>query len=365
MFKKTMPCLLTAVLGAGLIATSTYAQDAAPVEAPKYVAPGPYSPSWSDSGIAQIADALTGTWKTTTAIDGGDIIMMNVAPAPVDDLTDTLYVESVRADTPWEPYRRSVFQLYRYKGDIRLRTYEFAVGEVAQGVFDGMGMATDLFPDLTAEDLIATLDVELESTPSGFTGATPYPYPTGVAGAVEMTSSMTLDGDSMSVADRGFDADGNVVWGADTNSAYTFTRSDAYATVTRLDDGMVMIDYVGGDNGIIPQNGDQLHVHYHGYLANGNQFDSSYSRNQPFVFTYPPMTRAITGWGIGMEGFAMGNHRKMLIPAYLGYGASGNPRANIPSDSRLLFNAYMAQIDHVEGQPAATDEIDHTGHNHD
>ena len=355
MFKKSMPRLFVAVIGATLSMNAAYAQDSAPAETPKYEAPAPYSPSWSDDGIAKIADALSGTWKTASEVNGEDAIMMSVSPAPVENLNDTFYVESVRASTPWEPYRQAIFQLYRYKGNIRLRTYEFAIGDQAQGVFNSMGSATELFPELSADDLIATLDVELQSTSSGFTGATPYPYPTGVAGAVEMTSSITLDGDSMSVADRGFDADGNVVWGADANSAYTFNRSEPYTTVTRSDDGMVIIDYSVAENGIQPQEGDRLHVHYDGYLTDGTRFDSSYARNQPFVFTYPPRNRAISGWGIGMDGYPMGNHRKLVIPGYLGYGTTGNPRVNIPPNATLLFNTFMAHIDHIEAEPAETE----------
>jgi hypothetical protein len=368
MFKECFPCVMSAVLCTGMTASFASAQDAPVESAPSYVAPDAYAPSWSDEGIAAIASQLSGTWKSASEFEGGVTLSMAIAPAPVSGMSDTLYVESVRSNTTWEPYRRAIFQLYRYKGDIRLRTYDFAIGDTAEGLFDGMWAATELFPALTHEDLIATLDVELESSSSGFTGATPYPYPTGVAGAVEMTSSVILDGDTLSVADRGFDASGNVVWGSESDSVIRFDRSDAYAEVTRRDDGMVIIDY-GGDNGIVPSDGDQLHVHYYGYLGDGTLFDSSYLRNQPFVFEFPPGTRAITGWGIGMEGFAMGNHRKMVIPGYLAYGERGNPRANIPPNTMLYFNAFMAHIDHVDAAPVestGTDSADpHAGHDHD
>jgi len=356
MFKEYV---LSAVMCAGMSATLVNAQDTASQPAtPKYVAPKPYAPNWSDDGIATIASQLTGTWKSAEPVDAGEFISMSIAPAPVDGMSDTLYVESVRSSTPWEPYRQAIFQLYRYKDGIRLRTYDFALGDVRKGVFNGTSLATELFPKLSNEDLIATLDVELQPTSTGFTGATPYPYPTGVSGAVEMTSSVTLDADTLSVADRGFDSNGKVVWGADTDSVIRFERSEPYASVTRRDDGIVIIDYPG-DDGIIPSKGDQLHVHYDGYLADGTRFDSSYVRNQPFVFEYPPATRAITGWGIGMDGFMMGHHRKLLIPGYMGYGVRGNPRANIPPNAMLIFNTFMAQIDHTEpAPPAETKPID-------
>ncbi len=336
-------CLLSTAMCAGMLSGIASAQNqAAQPEMPAFDAPAKYTPSWSDEGIAKVADQLSGTWASTDTV-GGSKVMMTVAPVPVDGMSDTLFVESVRAETPWAPYRRAMFQLYRYKGEIRLRTYEFAVGSASTGLFDGMWAATEYFPTISSDDLIATLDVELEMTPNGFAGSTPYPYPTGVGGAVEMTSSMTLDGDSLSVADRGYGADGSVVWGADANSAVEFQRAQPYAQVDRRPDGMIIVSY-GPEGGNTPSEGDELHVHYDGYLLDGTRFDSSYARDLPFVFQYPPGTRAITGWGLGMEGFAADSHRKLIIPGYLGYGERGNPRANIPGDATLVFNVWMAHI---------------------
>ncbi|MFG0244563.1 MAG: CpcT/CpeT family chromophore lyase [Phycisphaerales bacterium JB052] len=361
-------CLLSTVMCAGLMSGVAGAQSEDTTQ-PAFEAPSLFAPDWSDDGIAQVAKKLTGTWASSGSV-GGSQLMMAVAPAPVEGMSDTLYVESVRADTPWAPYRRAMFQLYRYKGEIRLRTYEFAVGSVSAGLFDGMWAATEYFPEISADDLIATLDVELETTQNGFVGSTPYPYPTGVGGAVEMTSSMTLDGDTLSVADRGYGADGSIVWGADADSAVEFKRTNSYASVDRRPDGMIIVDY-GPENEVEPQDGYELHVHYDGYLLDGTRFDSSYSRDLPFVFQYPPGTRAITGWGIGMEGFDKDSHRKLIIPGYLGYGDMGNPRANIPGNATLVFNVWMAHIEPLQANPTSghththDDGTVHEGPDHD
>ncbi|HCT46105.1 MAG: hypothetical protein CMJ35_07190 [Phycisphaerae bacterium] len=361
-------CLLSTVMCAGMMTGIAGAQSEETTQ-PAFEAPSLYAADWTDEGIAQVAQQLTGTWASSGNV-GGSQLMMAVAPAPVEGMSDTLFVESVRADTPWAPYRRAMFQLYRYKGEIRLRTYEFAVGAVSAGLFDGMWAATEYFPEITADDLIATLDVELETTANGFVGSTPYPYPTGIGGAVEMTSSMTLDGDTLSVADRGYGADGSIVWGAEADSAVEFKRADAYAAVDRRPDGMIIVDY-GPENEVEPQDGYELHVHYDGYLLDGTRFDSSYSRDLPFVFQYPPGTRAITGWGIGMEGFDKDSHRKLIIPGYMGYGDMGNPRANIPGNATLVFNVWMAHIEEVaasatSGQTHTHDDgTVHDGPDHD
>ncbi len=318
--------------------------------------PEAYAPDWSDNDIALIAKQLSGSWKSAEAIESGRQadgsvatvnIVLSISPAPVNGLRDTLYVEIAHAETPWAPYRQTIFQLYRYKGKVRLRTYEFAVGADSLGVYTAMGAVPEYFPELSSTQLIATLDMDLEPTSTGFTGSTPYPYPTGSGGAVEMTSSLTLDGDTLSTADRGYDANGNIVWGAGADGSYTFERAEPYVTVTKRDDGMAILQF--GDSGEkVVQPGDTMHVHYSGYLTDGRQFDSSWPRGVPIAFPYPPGQGAITGWGIGMEGFALNGRRKLVIPGHLGYGEHGNPRADIAPNATLIFDVYLADIQHAE-----------------
>lgn len=340
-----------------ILASPALAQDqpAAPTENPSGLV-DLYQPAWSSPEIAQIARRLTGTWRTEDSIEsmqGEDgqskpvYIVMSIAPAPVQGMTDTFYVESARTDSPWAPYRRAIFQIYPYKDGHRLRTLELAVGKASLGIFNGMTAAPEHFPDLTADQLIATIDLDLTPTDTGFTGKSPYPFPTRIGGAVEMTSEITLDEDVLTVADRGFDADGNVVWGAGENGVYLFERAQGVAAITRRDDGMVILDY-GGASGPIVANGDQMSVHYEGFIRNLTRFDTSYDRGAPFTFPYPPGTRAIAGWGIGMDGLAQGARRKLIIPGDLGYGPNGNPRANIPGNAALYFNIHLINIDRAQ-----------------
>ncbi len=318
--------------------------------------PEPYAPSWSDNDIALIAKQLSGSWKTTDPIENGrnddgsvatTDLLISIAPVDVEGMSDTLYIESALADTPWAPYRQAIFQLYRYKDKVRLRTYELTVGQTSIGVYSAMWAAPEYFPDLAASQMIATLDVELEPASNGFTGSTPYPYPTGSGGAVEMTSSITLDGDTLRTADRGYDAQGNVVWGAGEESAYTFERIGSYVFVDKRTNGLAILTFgEAGDK--YAEVGDRMAVDYSGYLMDGTMFDSSYSRGRPFAFPYPPGRGAIQGFGEGMEGFALNTHRKIVIPGPIGYGESGNPRAGIAPNSTLLFNVHLAEIQRAE-----------------
>ncbi len=371
--RTALAALMLATIGSPALAQDD--ENAVPTRPADSLAQPPYQPEWSSSEIAQVAKHLAGTWRTQEPIDsmpdadGQSVpvyLAMSVAPVQVTGLADTLYVETARTDTPWSPYRRAIFQIYPYRDGLRLRTYELAVGQAAEGAFNGMHAATEHFPDLGAEDLIATIDLDLTLQPSGFTGQTPYPFPTGLGGAVEMTSTLSIDGDALSVADRGYNAQGEIVWGAEEDGVYFFERGNGLVSTDRRDDGMVILDY-GGASGPIVANGDQMHVHYEGFLASGARFDSSYDRNQPFVFAYPPGARAIAGWGLGMDGMAVGARRKLIIPGHLGYGPGGNPRANIPGDATLYFNIHLVHLDRPQAggaQPDHADHDDHTGHDH-
>ena len=68
--------------------------------------------------------------------------------------------------------------------------------------------------------------------------------------------------------------------------------------------------------------GKLVSVHYTGWLTDGNKFDSSKDRGQPFQF---PLGRGhvIQGWDQGVEGMKVGGKRKLTIPPELGYGAQG------------------------------------------
>ncbi len=354
----TIGIAVLAFSGSAAVAQNASAAGSTPTQARER-----YTPSWSSPEIARVATGLTGSWRTVDPIEtmkGDDgstndaYIIMSVAPAPVEGMSDTLYVETARSDSPWTPYRRAIFQVYPYKDGHRLRTYELAVGEASDGAFDGMYAAPEWFPQLSRDDLIATMDIDIRPTSEGFTGSSPYPFPTGAGGAVEMTSSVTLAGDTFTVADRGFDAQGNVVWGGSGDSAFVFERGQSPVSTQRRDDGMIILDY-GGASGPLVANGDRMHVNYEGFLMDATRFDSSYTRGQPFIFAYPPGTRAITGWGIGMDNFAQGGRRKLIIPGYLGYGANGNPRAGIPADAPLLFNIHLVLVEKTEPAPTAND----------
>lgn len=315
-----------------------------------------------DDAIPTIGSSLTGTWESVDPIrEDGPTMLMSITPIEIEGLDNAMYVESVLSTAPWDPFRQAIFQLYEYRGKVRLRTYEILLSDQAKGVFDGMGAAPDHFPALGADQLIATLDVELTTNASGFSGSTPYPYPTGIGGAVEMTSSVVFDGTTLTTSDRGYDAQGEVVWGDAGDSAYEFRKADPYAVRADREDDLVIIDYPSTVTDVVPQDGDEMSVHYEGFLRDATLFDASYTRGMPYTFRFPPGNRAIAGWGMGMEGFSEGARRKFVIPSDLAYGERGNPRASIGPDEPLYFNAHNTEVTTPEPAPQPVESPETNG----
>lgn len=111
--------------------------------------------------------------------------------------------------------------------------------------------------------------------------------------------------------------------------------------VQRTASGLGYIDEQVG-NGASPQRGQQVTVHYTGWLTNGKKFDSSRDRGQPFVFPIGA-GRVIAGWDEGVATMKVGGKRRLIIPANLGYGARGAGAA-IPPNSVLIFDVELLGV---------------------
>ena len=105
--------------------------------------------------------------------------------------------------------------------------------------------------------------------------------------------------------------------------------------------GLVYEDTVVGA-GAEAKAGQQVSVHYTGWLTNGSKFDSSKDRNDPFEFSLG-MRQVIGGWDEGVQGMKIGGTRKLTIPAQLGYGARGGGGV-IPPNATLVFEVELIEI---------------------
>ncbi len=88
--------------------------------------------------------------------------------------------------------------------------------------------------------------------------------------------------------------------------------------------------------------GKNVTVHYTGVFTNGEKFDSSRDRGEPFVFTLGA-GQVIQGWDIGVQGMKVGGKRILVIPPSLAYGA--NDYSGIPGNSTLIFEVELLKVE--------------------
>ena len=102
--------------------------------------------------------------------------------------------------------------------------------------------------------------------------------------------------------------------------------------------GLRMIEHVTG-SGDKPESGQNVSVHYRGYLPDNTQFDSSHDRGKPFVFNVGE-GRVIKGWDEAILDMNVGSKRTLIIPPELGYGTRGAGRS-IPPNATLIFEVEL------------------------
>jgi len=88
--------------------------------------------------------------------------------------------------------------------------------------------------------------------------------------------------------------------------------------------------------------GDEVVVHYSGTLSNGEEFDNSKLRNQPFKFKVGK-GMVIKGWDEGILGMKSGGVRVLVIPPDMAYGSAGI--GPIPPNATLTFTIELLEIE--------------------
>jgi peptidylprolyl isomerase len=101
------------------------------------------------------------------------------------------------------------------------------------------------------------------------------------------------------------------------------------------------IEVVEGD-GAEAKSGDEVTVQYVGVgYDSEEEFDSSWSRNEPFTFTLGA-GEVIKGWDQGVAGMKVGGRRELIIPANLAYGPEGT--GPIGPNETLIFVIDLLKV---------------------
>lgn len=95
--------------------------------------------------------------------------------------------------------------------------------------------------------------------------------------------------------------------------------------------------------GLEAKKGSVVYVNYVGALcSNGKEFDSSWSRKEPFLFVIGT-GEVINGWDKGVIGMKVGGRRLLKIPAGEAYGKLGN-EPKIPKNEPLVFVVDLLKV---------------------
>jgi peptidylprolyl isomerase len=116
----------------------------------------------------------------------------------------------------------------------------------------------------------------------------------------------------------------------------------ALSEYTETDSGLSYYDLEIGD-GSVPEEGQQLLVHYTGWLEDGTQFDSSLMRGQPIVIVLGS-EQALEGWHEALATMNVGGKRQIIVPPELAFGEEGAGGGIIPPDATLVFQLELLEV---------------------
>lgn len=113
-------------------------------------------------------------------------------------------------------------------------------------------------------------------------------------------------------------------------------------------DGLRVIDLKAG-TGDVSKTGEYAEVQYSGWLTDGTRFDSSRQPGRTSFTFLIGQGQVIGGWDEGVPGIKVGGKRKLIIPAALGYGVSGQTDPNtgatiIPPNATLVFDIELISL---------------------
>ena len=116
---------------------------------------------------------------------------------------------------------------------------------------------------------------------------------------------------------------------------------DSISSGSTITDSGLRYSIIEEGSGDSPVSGDNVSVHYSGFLLDGTKFDSSFDRGEPITFPLA-QGRVIKGWDEGISLLKVGGKAKFIIPPDLAYG--NRSMGTIPANSILIFDVELIEI---------------------
>ena len=120
-----------------------------------------------------------------------------------------------------------------------------------------------------------------------------------------------------------------------------FLEENAQKEGVMVTDSGLQYRVIEEGSGESPTAEDRVEVHYRGTLLSGEEFDSSYSRNETTTF---PLNRVIPGWTEGLQLMSEGATYEFYIPSELAYGNNPPPGSSIEPGSVLIFEVELIDV---------------------
>lgn len=127
---------------------------------------------------------------------------------------------------------------------------------------------------------------------------------------------------------------------AESKKALDNEIRNRYPSYKETKSGLKYVVEKEGDGKKFPKYGQEVTVHYEGFLMDGTKFDSSLNRGTPATFR---LGEVIEGWNEGLQMMSKGAKYTFIIPPELGYGTMGYPGV-IPPNSTLIFNVELIRF---------------------
>jgi FKBP-type peptidyl-prolyl cis-trans isomerase FklB len=129
-------------------------------------------------------------------------------------------------------------------------------------------------------------------------------------------------------------------------------KGDAFLAANSKKPGVVTLPsglqykVIKNGTGPKPKATDTVITNYRGTLLNGNEFDSSYKRNQPATF---PVNAVIKGWTEALQLMPVGSKWELYVPPTLAYGERGAGGVIGPNET-LVFEVELLSIKSAQTQ---------------
>jgi hypothetical protein len=118
--------------------------------------------------------------------------------------------------------------------------------------------------------------------------------------------------------------------------------------VITFPDGLKYVDLKEG-TGAVAATGMNVTVQYTGWFSDGKIFDTSRQAGRSPFTVQIGFAQVIAGWDEGIPGMKVGGKRKLIIPAPLAYGATGQTDQTtgtviIPPNATLIFQIELLSV---------------------